>query len=283
MVYVGGYHDFCINTGGLTVYPRIRMGIKPSKWKARKVASGNRKIDTLLGGGLEGGTSCLIIGTSGAGKSTLASLYVEAAAKRNTKSVIFCFDEHKQTFLRRCNGLGMNMPKYIDKGLVDLKQMNIGECSVGQFAETIRNSVENESTRMVVIDSLTGFLAAMVEQKQLIPQLHELINYLSGAGVLTLMIISTHGVIGSPGPTIDASYLADTVVLMRHFEAMGKMRRCISVLKKRHGHHETTIREVEIGPGGVRLGPPLTEFSAILTGTPRFDGVKEKLLNELSK
>jgi len=279
MMYVGGYHDFRINTGGLDVYPRIRMQSALSKKKPRKVASGNREIDTLLGGGLEEGTSCLIIGTTGAGKSTLSALYAETAAKRKEKSVIFCFDEHKKTFLIRCKGLGMKMPQYIEDGLVDLRQMTVGESSPGQFIETVRKAVDKENVRVVVIDSLTGFLAAMVEQQQLIPQLHELLSYLNGAGVLTLMIVATHGVIGSPETGIDASYLADTVVLMRHFEAMGKMRRCISAVKKRHGRHETTIREVEIGSGGIQLGPPLTEFTGILTGTPRYVGVREKLMS----
>jgi len=279
MMYVGGYHDFRIHTGGLDVYPRIRMQTEPPKKKTRKVASGNHEIDKLLGGGLEEGTSCLIIGTTGAGKSTLATLYVEASAKRKDKSVIFCFDEHNRTFLNRCKGLGMKMPQYIEEGLVDLRQMNVGECSPGQFIETVRKTVDKGGVRVIVIDSLTGFLAAMVEQQQLVPQLHELLSYLNGAGVLTLMIVATHGVIGSPETAIDASYLADTVVLMRHFEAMGKMRRCISAVKKRHGQHETTIREIEIGSGGVQIGLPLTEFTGILTGTPRYEGAREKLMS----
>lgn len=160
MEYVGGYHDFRIHTGGLDVYPRIRVQTKPLKKKPQKVASGNHEIDTLLGGGLEEGTSCLIVGTTGAGKSTLSALYVEAAAKRKEKSVIFCFDEHQQTFLHRCKGLGMKMPQFIEKGLVDLQQMNVGEWSPGQFIETVRTTVYKEGIRVVVIDSLTGCRAA---------------------------------------------------------------------------------------------------------------------------
>jgi circadian clock protein KaiC len=283
MEYVGGYHDFRIRTGGLYVYPRVRMLTEPPKRKPQKIASGNEEIDALLGGGLEEGTSCLIVGTTGSGKSTLSSLYVEAAAQRKDGSMVLCFDEHKQTFLNRSRGLGMKMPQYIDQGLVDLRQMNIGECSPGQFVEIIREAVEQKDIRVVVIDSLTGFLAAMAEEQQIIPQLHELLNYLSGAGVLTLMVVATHGVFGASETEIDASYLADTVILMRHFEAMGKMRRCISVLKKRHGKHETTIREVEIAIGGVRLGQPLSDFTGVLTGTPRYEGAGEKLLNEREK
>jgi len=283
MVYIGGYHDFRIHTGGLHVYPRVKMLTEPPKRKPQKIASGNEEIDTLLGGGLEEGTSCLIVGTTGAGKSTLAGLYVEAAAKRKDCSMVLCFDEHRQTFLNRCRGLSMKMPQYINEGLVDLRQMNIGECSPGQFVEIIREAVEKKDIRVVVIDSLTGFLAAMAEEKQIIPQLHELLNYLSGAGVLTLMVVATHGLFGVSETEIDASYLADTVVVMRHFEAMGRMRRCVSVVKKRHGRHETTIREVEIGAGGVRVGPPLDEFSGVLTGTPRYEGIREKLMIEPDK
>lgn len=176
----------------------------------------------------------------------------------------------------------MKIPSYIDQGLVKLKQMNVGECSPGQFVETIRHAVDHEAARVVVIDSLTGFLAAMVEEQQIIPQLHELLNYLNGAGVLTLMIVATHGLLGTAETSIDASYLADTVVLMRHFEAMGKMRRCISVIKKRHGSHEMTIREVQIGSGGVQVGPPLHEFTGILTGTPRYEGASAVSSNRVT-
>lgn len=278
MEYVGGYHDFRIQTGGLSVYPRIRMLTEPPKRKPRKIASGKDEIDMVFGGGLEEGTSCLVVGTTGAGKSTLSALYVEAAAQRKDRSIVLCFDEHKQTFLNRCKGLGMKMPQFIDRGLVDLKQMSVGDCSPGQFVEIIRHAAEQENVRIVVIDSLTGLFASMAEEQQIMPQLHELINFLNGAGVLTLMIVPTHGLFGNADTMIDASYLADTVVLMRHFEAMGRMRRCISVVKKRQGPHEMTIREIEIGFGGVRLGPPLSEFSGILTEAPRYEGAREKLL-----
>lgn len=278
MSYQGGCHDIRIRTGGIDVFPRILITEQKHKLGRPIVASGNIEIDTLLGGGLEKGTSCLITGTTGAGKSTLGSIYVEAAAKRGEHSAIFCFDERKETFMRRCKGLSININKFIEKGFVNLRQMNVGEHSPGEFTEMVRQSVERDNARVILIDSLTGYLAAMPEEKQLIAQLHELLSYLSSAGVLSLMVVTTQALSSPPGMTIDTSYLADTVVLLRHFEAMGSMRRCISVIKKRHGKHETTIREVKIDSTGIHLGPALTEFSGVLTGTPRFEGSHEQLM-----
>lgn len=280
MSYQGGLHDICIRTGGLDVFPRILINEPTHHLGKGIVTSGNEELDTLLGGGLEKGTSCLITGTTGAGKSTLTSLYVEAAAKRGEYSAIFCFDERRETFLHRCKSLGIHLDELIQKDMVDLRQMNVGEHSPGEFMQIVRNSVEQDKTRVVVIDSLTGYLISMPEEKQLIAQLHELLSYLSAKGVLSLMVVTTHTLSGSTQSPVDASYLADTVILLRHFEAMGSMRRCISAIKKRHGKHESTIREMQIDSSGVHLGKPLTEFSGILTGNPRFEGSREQLIGQ---
>lgn len=280
MSYQGGLHDIRIRTGGIEVFPRIQLTDQKYKIGKRIVASGNSDIDTLLGRGLEMGTSCLITGTTGAGKSTLASVYVEAAAKRKEHSAIFCFDERTETFMHRCKGLGINIKDFIEKGFVNLRQINVGEHSPGEFTQMVRQSVEQDNARVVVIDSLTGYLASMPGEKQLIAQLHELLSYLSAAGVLSLMIVVTHTTTGNAQTSIDASYLADTVVLLRHFEAMGAMRRCISVIKKRHGKHESTIRELQIDSTGIHLGPALKEFSGVLTGTPKYEGTPEQLIKE---
>ncbi len=272
MEFPGGYHDFRIRKGGLEVYPRLQLQEMDSRPDFKVVASGIAELDSLLGGGLEEGTSCLITGPSGTGKSTLASLYVQAAAERGERSVFFCFDERRETFLRRAKGLKMEMPRYIEEGLVDLRQINVGEISPGEFIQDIRRNVDRNQVRIVVIDSLTGYLNAMPEEKLLLIQLHELISYLSKAGVLTIMITTAHGLTGSTGRQIDASYIADSVVVMRHFEHRGSLRRCISVFKKRHGLHETFIREISIIGGGIEIGPPLSEFSGTMSGTPRYEG-----------
>lgn len=278
MPFLGGYHDFRIRTGGMDVFPRLRAGGLDKRRDWETIASGVEEIDTMLGGGLEEGTACLMTGTSGSGKSTLASLYVRAAAEKGKKSVIFCFDERRETFLRRSVALGLPMPDYIERGLVDLRQVAVGEMSPGEFSHAVRSAVEEGGASVVVIDSVSGYMSAMPDQVLLTTQLHELLSYLSGAGVLTLMVLTTHGIYHEPGPIVDASYIADTVILLRHFEAHSEMRHCIAVVKKRHGNHEKTIREFMITSEGCRVGEPLPQFTGLLTGTPTFSGDPEALM-----
>ncbi len=279
MDFLGGRHDFRIRTGGITVYPRTENSPAERRNEWNIISSGNRELDQLFGGGLEEGTACLITGTTGAGKSTLASLYVEAAARRGERSIIFCFDERSQTFLRRANGLGMELGNYVEEGLVDLRQVNVGEISPGEFAWHIRHATDEQGVKVVVIDSLSGYINSMPEYRQLMLQLHELLSYLSNAGVLTLMVVATQGFTVHKEIDIDASYITDTVVLMRNFEAGGMVRRCISVLKKRHGDHEKTIREIRIDRQGIRLGAPLRQFRSVLSGMPEFVGDTDTLMD----
>lgn len=282
MAYAGGNHDFRIRTGGLEVYPRLEMAAKERRPDWSLVASGNADLDALLGGGMEAGTACLITGTSGAGKSTLATLYVQAAADRGDPSVIFCFEERSETFRRRAEGLGLKITRHIDEGIVDLRQINVGDLSPGEFVQQVRQAVDRDGARVVVIDSLGGYLHAMPEARALVVQLHELLGYLAGQGVLTLLIVASHGHVGGQplrgNIEVDASYIADTVVLMRHFEAGGRMHRCVAVTKKRHGPHEHTIRELRLGEGGITVGPPLERFSGVLTGEPTYHGPMEELI-----
>ncbi len=278
LAYLAGLHDLRIRTGGLEVYPRLEMGESTCQTNGEMVSSGYRGLDTLLGGGMEYGTACLITGTTGAGKSTVACAYVQAAAERGTRAAVYCFDERRETFLRRAVGLGMTMSAHIEAGLVHLEQIDVGQLTPNEFAQTLRHAVANEGIRMVVIDSLTGYAHAMGGELELERQLHEVLSYLSAAGVLTLMIVTTHGMVGTGDADVDASYLADTVVLVRHFETMGALRRCISVVKKRHGNHEKTIRELTFTPDGIRLGSPLEEFTGVMTGVPQFLGSQEDLL-----
>jgi circadian clock protein KaiC len=272
MAYVGGHHDLRIRTGGLDVFPRLRVDSTAQHLAWSTVASGNRELDLLLGGGLEEGTSCLVTGTTGVGKSTLCSLYVQAAAERGDRSLIYCFDERRETYLRRSTSLGLMISSYAEQGLIDLRNVHVGDLSPGEFIQAVRHAVDHEQVRIVAIDSLAGFMATMPSEGLLLTQLHELIAYLSMKGVLTLIVGTSHGVIGTGISEVNASYMADTVVLMRHFEAAGRMRCCISVLKKRHGTHERTIRELQINSGGIKLGMPLEQFTGVLTGAPQYVG-----------
>jgi circadian clock protein KaiC len=281
--FITGYHNYRIRTGGLEIFawPEPKKDSGDGEWQV--LSSGIQELDDLLGGGLEEGTACLLTGSSGAGTSTLGSLYVEAAARRGENSIIFCFDERRETFIRRCASLNLNLPAYIEQGLVDLRQVNTGELSSGEFAQLVCKSVEEKRAKVVVIDSLTGYMSAIPEEKLQMVQIHELLSYLSGARVLTILVVSKFGLTDDHGAEIDASYIADTVIVLRHFEALGTIRRCIAVIKKRHGNHEHMIREFKIAAGGCQVGPPLNEFSGILTGNPVYIGKPENLLGKTQK
>jgi circadian clock protein KaiC len=277
MDFQAGHHDGDILTGGFRVYPRISPG--QERQPANEVVlSGNQELDTLLGGGLEEGTACVVTGTSGAGKSSLVTLYTHSAAKRGIRSAVFCFDERLSTLFRRSRALGMPLEELVETGSITLNQVNVGEVSPGQLGARVREAVETDGVKIVILDSLSGYLQSMPGERELVTQLHELLGYLSGAGVLTLMVIATHGLFGEVDTPVDVSYIADTVILLRHFEARGEIRRCLAVLKKRYGHHERTIRELQLSGSGIEIGDPLTSFSGVLTGLPRFEGEAGELL-----
>ncbi len=276
--FMSGYHDFRILTGGIEVFPRIRVFDAGGRASWETMASGNPDLDALLGGGMEEGSSCLLVGASGAGKSTLSSLYVQAAAERGQRSAVYCFDESRETFLRRSQGLGIDIAGSIERGLVDLRQIDVGETTAGEFAQLVCRAADEDGAKIVVIDSLTGYLNAMQEARQLEIHLHELLSYLSGRGVLVLLVVSVHGLVGSMEAAVDASYMADTVIVLRYFEAEGRIRKCISVLKKRHGSHDTAIKEIDFDRTGLRVGEPLSQFSGVMTGVPRYTGASETLL-----
>lgn len=284
MRYHEGHHTFRIRTGGLEVYPRLETTTtkRQAGWTALK--SGVKELDTLLGGGLEEGTACLVVGPTGTGKTSIATLYAHAAAARGERAAIFLFDERPETFYRRAMGLGMNVEKYVAAGLIQVQPVNTGELSPGEFVHDVRQVVEGDGKRkgvkVVIIDSLTGYLNAMPDETLLIPQMHDLLTYLSQRGVLTLLLMAQSGVMGSGDISpLDISYLADAVLVLRHFEAEGRIRRAISVIKKRHGEHEQTIRELRITSAGVQIGEPITSFSNILTGNPTFEGNRLALLD----
>ena len=270
----GGYHDYIIKRGGIEVFPRLIAGEYRRALIEDRHGSGIAELDRLLGGGIECGTSTLIVGAAGTGKSSLAAQFVAAAAKRGQNSALFIFEESVQTLLTRAAGLGIELRKYVDSGAVTIQQVDPAELSPGEFAHAIKRSVEVQNAKVIVIDSLNGYLNAMPEERFLIIQLHELLSYLGQAGVATLLIGAQPGLIGSQMHTpVDASYLADAIILMRYFEARGEVRQAISVVKKRGGAHERTIREFRLEPGRITLGEPLRDFRGVLTGMP----IEEKL------
>ena len=264
----GGYHDFKIQTGGLVVFPRLVAAEHTTPFKEGAVPSGVPELDALLGGGLDRGSSAVLMGPPGTGKSVVATQFAIAAAERGENAAIFAFDETQRTVRSRVRKLGLKLDGHA--GTITLQQIDPAEMPPGEFAASVRHAVEHGKARVVVIDSLNGYLNAMPEESFLTLQLHELLAYLSQQGVLTLLVVAQHGVMGVIETPVDISYLADAVVLLRHFESAGKLRKALSVLKKRGSAHEATIRELFIGPVGVRVGPALEEFQGVLSGTPAF-------------
>jgi len=265
----GGYHDYKIIQGGVLVFPRLVAAEHESGGPARKLASEIVAFDDLLGGGLESGTSTLIIGAPGTGKSTIAMQFAYAAAKRGECAAVFIFDESINTLRTRCKGIGMNIDPFIASEHIALRQIDPAELSPGEFVHDIRTAVTERGVSVVIIDSLNGYLNAMPNERFLIVHLHELLTFLGKHGVATLLVGAQHGLIGTQMQSpVDASYLADAVVLMRYFETQGEVRQAISVMKKRGGAHERTIRDFSMDERGLHVGPPLRQFRGILTGVP---------------
>jgi circadian clock protein KaiC len=268
----GGYHDYVIQRGGLRVFPRLVASEHRPQPVEERLASGIAELDALLGGGIERGTSTLIVGAAGAGKSSVAAQFVAAAAKRRQKSAFFIFDESLNTLLVRADGLGIDLRGPLAAGTITVQQVDPAELSPGELMHAIRQSVDRDQVSIVVIDSLNGYLNAMPEERFLLIHLHEILTFLGQAGVGTLLIGAHQGLIGSQmNAPVDATYLADTVVLMRYFELKGEVRQAISVMKKRTGAHERTIREVSLDARGIHVGPPLRDFRGVLTGVPTID------------
>lgn len=265
----GGYHDYKIVRGGMEVYPRLVAAEHMTEIPRIKIPSGVEKLDVLLGGGLEKGTSTLIVGAPGTGKSSVAVHFAITAAQRGEHTALFIFDESVGTLCTRCEGLGMMIRPFIESGHIKVQQVDPAEMSPGELVDQIRRSVAEDKASIIVIDSLNGYLNAMPDERFLIIQLHELLTYLGQAGVATLLIGAQHGLIGmNMQSPVDASYLADAVVLMRYYEAEGEVRQAISVLKKRGGSHERTIRAFSMNSTGVHVGETLKGFRGILTGAP---------------
>jgi len=272
LAFRGGYHDFNIIKGGLEVFPRLVAAEHKEGFAEGFVSSGNAGLDELLGGGLERGNNALLIGAAGVGKSSVALSYAIAAAGRGERSAIFAFDEGLATLLARARSLGMDLQAALDSGLIRHRQIDPAEMSPGEFAALVRRSVEIDGAKLIIIDSLNGYLNAMPDERFLILQMHELLSYLGFRGVVSIMVLAQHGLIGPMQTPVDISYLSDTVLMLRYFEAHGRIRRALSVVKKRPGPHEQTIREFRLGHGGLDVGPPLTKFTGMFAETPLFTG-----------
>jgi len=276
----GGYHDYAIVRGGLEVFPRIVAAEHRQTQSGERLASGIIELDNLLGGGLERGTSTLIVGAPGTGKSTLATQFAIAAAERGQIAALFIFDESPHTLLTRAAGLGMNLAKHVEDGRVIIQQVDPAELSPGEFATSIRRAVERRNASVVVVDSLNGYLNAMPGERFLVIQLHELLTFLGQYNVATLLVGAHQGLIGPMNSPVDASYLADAVVLLRFFEARGEVHQAISVVKKRGGSHERTIREFHLDTNGIHIGEPLRQFRGVLTGVPVLEAGRENSNHE---
>jgi circadian clock protein KaiC len=267
-----------MQTGGLVVFPRLVAANHNPGFHRDAFPSGIDGFDALLGGGLDRGTSTMLMGPPGTGKSTLTLKFAHAAASRGEKVMMFIFDEVYGTLLSRSRALGMDIEPFIKSGLIRVQQIDPAEMAPGELAHKIRESVMQESVRLIVIDSINGYMNAMPEERHLNLQLHELLSFLNQQGVITIMVLAQQGLVGQMQSGVDLTYLADTVVILRYFEAQGAVKQAISVIKKRSGNHERTIREFRVGGGGVEVGAPLSNMRGVLTGVPTFDIKTEELL-----
>jgi circadian clock protein KaiC len=278
-----GFHDYGIKKGGLSIYPRLVASEHKTKFARDHISSGIKELDALVGGGIDRGTSTLIMGPAGAGKSTIAAKYAFAAMERGESAAVYLFDEGIRTYLSRLQSLGFDAEPFLENGRFLLYQVDVAELSPGEFANRVRQAVERDGARVVIIDSLNGFMNAMPGEKYLPMQLHELTTFLNQKGVASFMVLAQHGLIGREMQNpVDVSYLADSVLLLRFFEAKGEVRQAISMIKKRSGHHERSIRELRLHRG-IIVGDPLFDFKGVLTGVPDVLVQKRRKINSKDK
>ena len=277
-----GNHDYLIKAGGLTVFPRLVASEHSTDFEKEVFVSGNAQLDKLVGGGLDAGTGTLFMGPAGSGKSTIASMYAAHAAAKGCKVLYFAFDEVVSILANRAREMSLPFDESIAKGTLRLRQVDPAEIAPGELANEIVHAVNEEGVRMVVLDSLNGYVNAMPQEDFLHLHLHELLGYLNQKGVVTIMVLAQHGLVGPMGAPVDVSYLADTVFLMRFFEARGALKKAVSVVKKRSGFHEDTIRELLMARNGIVVGEPLLNFQGVMTGVPQFlnGGARGKAEND---
>ncbi len=278
--FVGGYHDAAIVQGGVKVFPRLVASEHEAPFEPGVINSGISELDSLVGGGLDRGTSCLLLGPAGTGKSTIALQFVVNTAARGEKVTLCLFEESVHTLFERAELIKIPVKRYVDAGMIEIMQVDPVELTPGEFVHRLKQRVQDHGVRLVVIDSLNSYLQAMPNVKFLNIQLHELVAFFSRHGVVSLMTVAQHGIVGHMNTPIDLTYLADTVMLLRYFEQEGRIRKAISVVKKRMGSHEDFIREFKFDKNGIRVGAPLEKFHGVLTGVPTFDGKSDDMLPE---
>nr|AUN35686.1 circadian clock protein KaiC [uncultured bacterium] len=273
-----GYHDYTIVKGGLNVFPRLIAAEHHAPFKRQPVSSGIKELDELCGGGLDRGTTTLVLGPAGTGKTSIALHYAAEVASKGQKAMVFTFDETKGVMLSRAKALGLELEKHLESGLLKTQQIDPAEISPGEFAHRIIRSVQ-DGCKLVAIDTLNGYMNAMPGERFLNVQLHELSSYLNQQGVLTILILAQHGMVSAAEAPVDLSYLADTVLTLRYFEAAGEVKQALAVIKKRSGYHEKSIREFKLEPGkGIMVGAPLKDFRGVLTGVPVFEGRADQMM-----
>jgi len=276
----GGFHDFAILKGGVRVFARLVSAEHKGDFAEELLGTDSDELNALLGGGVDRGSSVLVLGPAGSGKSLLTLTFIKTAVERGERAAMFVFDEEIQPLIRRARGLGIDLQSLIDTGKLVLEQVDAAELTPGEFSERVRTCVEMHGARTVVIDSLNGYQASMPGEHALVLHIHELLQYLNRQGATTFLTVAQHGLVGDMKSPVDLTYIADTVLLLRYFEAVGRVRRAISVIKKRAGPHEYSIREYQIGRRGISLGEPLTGFQGILRGVPEIVGEPELLKRE---
>ncbi|UGB39817.1 ATPase domain-containing protein [Frateuria soli] len=277
--YRGGYHDFAIRKGGVQVFPRLVSGEHGEYFVRDRLPCPSPQFSALLGGGIERGSSVLVLGPAGTGKSLLVLSFAVSAVARGERAALFIFDEEKALFIQRALGVGIDVQQMIDSNQLIIEQVDAAQMTPGEFSSRVREHVE-KGVRTVAIDSLNGYQAAMPQEQALVLHIHELLQFLNRSAITTYLTVAQHGLVGDMRTPVDVTYLADTVILLRYFEALGRVRRAISVVKKRAGAHEDTIREYRIDRGGFLLGEPLTQFQGVLRGVPNIsaDDARDRLL-----
>jgi circadian clock protein KaiC len=279
--YRGGYHDIAIETGGLRIFPRLVSSEHKAAFERMILPSEIPGLNALLKGGVERGSSVLVLGPAGTGKSTFALTFLTGAAQRGETSAMFVFDEEIGLLFARARAIGIDLQALVDSGKLIVEQIDAGQMAPGELSSRVRACVEEHGARTVVIDSLNGYQLSMPEENALVLHMHELLQYLNRKGVTTFLTVAQHGLVGDMKAPVDLTYLADTVILLRYFEAAGRVRRAISVVKKRAGAHEDTIREYRIGAGGITMGEPLVQFHGVLRGVPTLSSEGERSQEDL--
>jgi circadian clock protein KaiC len=270
--YHGGHHDYSIVTGGIVVFPRVVAAEHRTGRSTEPFPSGMEALDALLAGGLDRGTSTLVLGPSGAGKSTLAMMFARRGADQGERAAVFLFDEGRETMLARMRTIGMGLDDHLAADRIEISQVDPAQLSPGEFLQRVRAAVDEHGCRVVIIDSVNGLLQAMPNERLMLLQLHDLLMYLGQRGVLTILVLTDHGLGGSRSNPLDVSYLADTVILIRYYAARGAVSKALSVMKKRTGGHEKTIRAYDITSAGIRIGEPLEQFQGVLASAPAYAG-----------